>query len=155
VPLYFGTGYLTRGEIRRTRRRVRKIERILRKRRIRFVRAFDDERTCPRGRRSAFVRAAGGIRKIHICTQFLNETEEEMARTIIHELVHEIGFCHYTTRGRVRCRKPGARSQSETTELARRHPTKARKNPQNFVHLFERLGRECQGRHSTRHDTQL
>jgi hypothetical protein len=148
VPLYFGSRYLTRGEIRRTRRRVRKIERILRKRRIRFVRAFEGEKTCPTEHRSGFnrygfVRVAGGIRKIHICTHFLNQEPEEKARSIIHELVHEIGFCHYTTRGRVRCRRPGATSQSETRELARRHPAKARKNPQNYVHLFERLGREC------------
>jgi hypothetical protein len=140
VARFFGRRWVTTGEIRRVRRRVRKLERILRKRRIRFNRAFANAPRCRTGS-SAFTTAAGGIRRLYICPTFLTRAPSDMARTIIHELVHEIGFCHYSTTGRIRCTKAGARTEGEAAVLAARHPMKARKNPQNYVWLFDRFER--------------
>ena len=140
VHQFFGRGAVTGGEIRRMHRRIKRIERALRKRRIRFNRAAENVGRCAGGS-SAFTTAAGGIRRLHVCTKFLNKDPESMARTIIHELVHEIGFCHYSTTGRVRCTSAGAKTAQECVTLARRHPRRARKNPQNYVWLFERLSK--------------
>ena len=147
VVEFFGSGRLTRIQIRATRRRVRKIERILRKRRIRFVKIQHQsgKRSWQCGKsstRSAYT-FAGSPRKIFICPNFFTRTPEQQARTLIHELVHEIGFCHYSSRGRVRCLRPGTRNANEARTLAQNHPTKARKNPNSYSELYQALGVGC------------
>jgi hypothetical protein len=152
VVEWFGGRRLTRIQIRAVRRRVRKIERILRKRRIRFVKIQHQsgKRSWQCGKsstRSAYT-FAGSPRKIFICPNFFTNTPRfpdpgKRARIIIHELVHEIGFCHYSSRGRVRCLRPGTRTPDEARTLARRHPTKARKNPKSYSELYQALGIGC------------
>ncbi|MBF2001813.1 MAG: hypothetical protein IGS38_13945 [Synechococcales cyanobacterium M58_A2018_015] len=144
---WFGTESLSPAQIRRTRRRVRKIERILRKSRIRFVKIqYQSGRRsyqCKRSKTRSAYTLSGGIRKIFICPNFFNKDRKGQARTIIHELVHEIGFCHYTLKGRPACLKAGVRESKDILELARRHPTAARKNPSSYSELYEALGGRC------------
>jgi hypothetical protein len=136
---------LSRSQIRRTRRRVRKIERILNKRRIRFVkvqhqtgkRSYGCEREG--GVHASAYAGRGGLRKISICPAFFGRDQTKtQAKTIIHELVHEIGFHHQLLKNQSRGAggTGGATTTSQARQLTQENPGRARKNPTNYAELY-------------------
>jgi len=136
IARWFGTKILTRRQIRVTRRRVKRILKFF-ERGITFV--IVQHQT---GKRSWLcdeeTRAyAWGGSRVFLCPRFFQDGNlRARARTIIHELVHKIGWGHPRLRGSGHV-SITATHQDRALELARRFPMRARRSPVNFAWLYD------------------
>ncbi len=134
ISRWFGTKILTRRQIRVTRRRVKRILKFF-KRGITFV--IVQQQTgkrswlCKKTRRAY---AWGGSR-IFLCPSFFQDSTQARAITIIHELVHKIGWGHPRLRGSGSVKRNWGH-RDRALELARRFPMRARRSPVNFAWLY-------------------
>lgn len=123
-------------QIRATRKRVRRIRDYLQSGlRIVVVQHSEGKRSYLCGGANAYYT---GDRRVYLCPNFFNRNADAQARTIIHELVHRLGWAH--------ARLPGFGKVSITSDhvaeaqsLARRFPRRARRNPVNIAWLFSEL----------------
>jgi len=142
IVRWLGDDWLSRRQIRVVRRRIRRIERKLR-RGIKFVIVQQQDGSksylCETGD-NAYANLSG-IR-VYLCPQFFTPNvgtggPYARARTIIHELVHLLGWGHAVLDGHWL----GSNDQDKAVarDLARRRPIAARHNPVNYAWLLTEL----------------
>jgi hypothetical protein len=131
---WFGTGTLTQPQIRAVRRRIGRLRRYLDKGAKFIVIQHQDGRRSWRCPANAYTPTAGRIR---VCPTGLSQDARTLARTILHELVHWLGWGH--------ARLPGfgvveltwdADHQQAARDLASRFPRRARRNSVNYAMFF-------------------
>lgn len=134
---WLGDGALTNAQIRRTRRRIRKLKDWLDNRRLRFIiiqhQSGDRSWACDQENQTvtlAYSVIPGPPLRIRLCPEWFNVDAKRRACTIIHELVHEMAKVHPIGRtGPVKTRE-------QAIDLAKSHPRRARRSPENYEHLF-------------------
>ena len=146
---FFGTGWFTRGRVRRIRRRVIKIAGLLLNS-FRLVKVPNKSGSCNgrcwRGSFSGIGSAeayttSGGSRRIYLCPRYFTDgsqfatigrSREQMARTLVHEMVHEIGHVGHRT-------LPGGGvvdNAKSSAELARKKPLRPGTNAESYAWFF-------------------
>ena len=136
IVRFLGKDYLTRQQIRVTRRRIHRLARRLRKLTYVIVQrqTGDSSRLCgdePRRRAYALLRRRRGV---YVCPEFFKiESPRGAAKVIVHEAVHLIGWNHATLDGKE------VKGRDRSLSLASRRPSKARRNPDNLAYVVVEL----------------
>jgi len=147
---FFGTGWFTRGRVRRIRRRVIRIAGLLLNS-FRLVKVPTASGSCNgrcwrgsfsgAGATAAAYTTGGGKRRIYLCPRYFTDgaqfstsgrSTDAMARTLVHEMVHEIGYF-----GHRKLPGGGRVSTAQTaSELARKKPLCPGTNPESYAWFF-------------------
>lgn len=138
LATYFGSGWVTRGRISRIVRRIGRICALLQERQIAYYRIPNDTGDCRGLCKSANAyNLPLGRRAVYLCPEFYTRTLEQGARTIVHELAHEIGiYGHRKLDGEA----PNPDRKNDAKELAAEKPLRAGKSPANFAWFFSDVG---------------
>jgi len=110
--------------MRRTRRRIKRVRSWLANRRVRFiVRPPGSGRCTPTT--LAYVIVPRLPLRIHVCPAFFTTDREQRAATVVHELVHQLGFAH----------AGGITTPAQARAAAINSPRMARRSPENYENL--------------------
>jgi hypothetical protein len=142
---YFGSKKLTKGRMRRIRKRIRRILQVIDREGITFLRVPNRSGGCSgscggSSPAEAYTHSYGRNR-IYLCPGFFVSpfgvplSTANQAKTILHEVAHEIGLTRHK-----RLDGEKADTDEEVQALARSKPWRAGMNPDSFAWFFFAVG---------------